>query len=161
MFQDKVCDLAVLFQHFSVDEDVIEVYAHHVFGNKFLEDIVHHCLKGGWAIGESKEHNERFKQSPVGLEGNLPLISLLDAHVVVAPPDIQFGEVPCTPEVVDELRDEGEGVAVLHSHGIENPVEYASKLLSVFLLQGPTTTLVILVEGLSMEEYWAQGIPDV
>ncbi|KAG5340399.1 hypothetical protein C0989_001817, partial [Termitomyces sp. Mn162] len=104
VFQDEAHDLAGFLQGFGVDEDVIKVYTHYAFGNKVSEDVVHHCLEGGWAI-----------------EGGLPLISLLDAYIVVAPPDIQFSEVLHIPEVVDELRDEGERVAVLHSHDIENP----------------------------------------
>ncbi|KAG5335218.1 hypothetical protein C0989_001819 [Termitomyces sp. Mn162] len=121
-FQDEACDLAVLLQCFSIDEDVIKVYAHYAFSNEIPEDIIHHCLEGGWAIGESKEHNKGLKQSPAGPEGSLSLISLLDMHIVVAPPDVQFSEVPCTLEVIDELGNKGEGVAVLHSHGIKNPV---------------------------------------
>ncbi|KAG5349336.1 hypothetical protein C0989_004564 [Termitomyces sp. Mn162] len=103
----------------SEDEDVVKVYAHYAFGNKVSEDVVHHCLEGGWAFGESKEHDKRFKQSPIGPEGGLPLVTFLDTHVV-APLDIQFGEVPHTLEVVNETRDEGEGVVVLHNYGIEN-----------------------------------------
>ncbi|KAG5335563.1 hypothetical protein C0989_001005, partial [Termitomyces sp. Mn162] len=87
-FQDKVHDLVVFFQHFGVDEDVVEVYAHYTFGNEVSEDVVHHCLKGGWAIGESKEYNKRFKQFLVGLEGSIPLVFLLVVHIVVAPPEI-------------------------------------------------------------------------
>ncbi|KAG5348973.1 hypothetical protein C0989_006810 [Termitomyces sp. Mn162] len=90
--------------------------------NKVLEDIVHHHLKGGQAVGESKEHNKRFKQSPVDPEGSLPFVSLVDAHVVVAPLDVQLSEVLCTLEVIDELGDEGEGVAVLHGHSIKDAV---------------------------------------
>ncbi|KAG6867559.1 hypothetical protein C0993_001205, partial [Termitomyces sp. T159_Od127] len=107
-FQDNTCDLAVLLKHFDVDEDVVEVYAHYSLCNEVLEDVIYHCLEGGQAIGESKEHNKRFKQSLVGLEGSFPLILLLNVHVVVTPLDIQFGEVSHPLEVIDELRDEGE-----------------------------------------------------
>ncbi|KAG5351251.1 hypothetical protein C0989_007227 [Termitomyces sp. Mn162] len=82
--QDKVHDLVVLLQHFSVDEDVVEVYAHYTFGDEVPEDIIHHCLESGWAFDESEEHNKGFKQFPVGLESGLPLVSLMDVHVVIA-----------------------------------------------------------------------------
>ncbi|KAG5351623.1 hypothetical protein C0989_005591 [Termitomyces sp. Mn162] len=120
-FQDEASDLMVLLHCFSVDEDIVEVYAHYALCNEVLEDVVHHGLEGGGAVGKSEEHNKQLEQSLVGLEGSLPLISLLDIHVV-APPDVQFSEVPHTPEVVDELRDEEEGVVILYCHGIENPV---------------------------------------
>ncbi|KAG5348761.1 hypothetical protein C0989_008445 [Termitomyces sp. Mn162] len=106
----------------SIDEDVVKVYTHYALCYEVPKDVIHHGLKGSGAIGESKEHNKQLEQFPVGLEGSLPLVSFLDAHIVVTPPDIQFSEVLCTPEVVDELRDEEEGVAVLHYHGIEHPV---------------------------------------
>ncbi|KAG6899636.1 hypothetical protein C0993_008449 [Termitomyces sp. T159_Od127] len=122
VFQDNVCDLAVLLKRFDVDEDVVKVYAHYTLYNEVLKDVVHHCLEGGWAIGESKEHDKEFKQLLAGLEGSLPLISLLSVHIVVTPPNIQFSEVPHLPEVIDELGDEGEGLAILHHQGIKNPV---------------------------------------
>ncbi|KAG5337720.1 hypothetical protein C0989_009014 [Termitomyces sp. Mn162] len=120
VFQDEVSDPTVLLQHFGVDDNVIKVYAHYTLHNEVPEDVIHHGLEGGGAVGESKEHNEWLEQSLVGLEGGLPLVSLLDMHIVVAPPDIQFSEVLHTPEVVDELGDEGEGVAILYCYGIEN-----------------------------------------
>ncbi|KAG5718751.1 hypothetical protein E4T56_gene2632 [Termitomyces sp. T112] len=115
-------DALELAGHFGVDEDVIEVYAHYPLCDEVLEDVVHHGLEGGGAVGESEEHNKQLKQFPVGLEGGLPLISLLDTHLVVAPSDVQFSEVPCTLEVVDELGDEEKGVAIVYCHGIKNPI---------------------------------------
>ncbi|KAG6892218.1 hypothetical protein C0993_004517, partial [Termitomyces sp. T159_Od127] len=114
VFQDNACDPTVLLKHFCVDENVIKVYAHYTFSNEVPEDVVHHGLEGGQAISESKKHKKRFKQSPVGPEGSLPLISLMNAHIVVTPLDIQFCEVLCPSEVIDELRNEGEEVAILH-----------------------------------------------
>ncbi|KAG5353135.1 hypothetical protein C0989_009979 [Termitomyces sp. Mn162] len=109
-------------------------YTHYALCNEVPEDVIHHCLEGGWAVGESEEHNKRFKQSPVGLEGSLLFIFLLDMHIVVAPPDVQFSEVLHAPEVIDELRDEREGVVVLHHHGIENPIVLDQLKQAIFLL---------------------------
>ncbi|KAG6867443.1 hypothetical protein C0993_002707 [Termitomyces sp. T159_Od127] len=78
VLQDNVCNLAMLLKRFGIDEDVVKIYTHYALYNEVLEDVVHHCLEGGQAIGESKEHDEWFKQPPVGLEGSLPLISLLN-----------------------------------------------------------------------------------
>ncbi|KAG6865734.1 hypothetical protein C0993_007863, partial [Termitomyces sp. T159_Od127] len=121
-FQDNVRDLMVLLKRLSVDKDVVKVYTHYTFHDEVLEDAVHHCLKGGWTVGESKEHDKQFKQPSISPEGSLPLISFLNVHVVVAPSDIQFGEVPCPPEVIDELRDKEEGIVILHHHGVKNLV---------------------------------------
>ncbi|KAG5718648.1 hypothetical protein E4T56_gene16671 [Termitomyces sp. T112] len=61
MFQDEAGGVAVFFQHFGVDENVVEIYTHYTFHNEVLEDVVHHHLEGGQAVGESKEHNKRFE----------------------------------------------------------------------------------------------------
>ncbi|KAG6859862.1 hypothetical protein C0993_003367 [Termitomyces sp. T159_Od127] len=121
-FQDLVCNLVVLLKCVSVDEDVIKVYAHYTLHDEVSEDVIHHCLESGWTVGESEEHDKGFKQSTIGLEGSLPLISFLNVHIVVAPPDVQFGEVPRPPEIIDELGDEEERVAILHHHGVKDPV---------------------------------------
>ena len=57
------------------------------------EDVVHHRLEHRWAVSETKEHDKRFEQASVRLKGHLPLVSILDSHVVVSPSDVQFGEV--------------------------------------------------------------------
>ncbi|KAG5337138.1 hypothetical protein C0989_010565 [Termitomyces sp. Mn162] len=89
-FQNEASDLTMFLQRFSIDEDVVKVHTHYTLCYKVPEDVIHHGLKGGRAISESEEHNEQLKQSLVGLEGSLPLVSLLDAHVIVTLLDIQF-----------------------------------------------------------------------
>ncbi|KAG5328927.1 hypothetical protein C0989_010280, partial [Termitomyces sp. Mn162] len=122
VFQNEMSDPMMFLQCFGVDENVVEVHAYHTLYNEVPEDVVHHGLEGGWAVGETKEHNKWLKQSPVGPEGHLPLISLLNVHIVVTPPDVQFSEVLRALKVVDELGDEGERVAMLHCHGVEYPI---------------------------------------
>ncbi|KAG5353619.1 hypothetical protein C0989_004728 [Termitomyces sp. Mn162] len=121
-FQDKASDLMVFLQCFGIDEDVVQVHTHYTLCYEVPEDVIHHGLEGGGAVSESEEHNKQLEQSLVSLEGGLPLISFLNAHVVVTLPDIQFSKVLHIPEVVDELGDEGERVMVLHHYGIEYPV---------------------------------------
>ncbi|GLB41131.1 putative retrotransposable element tf2 155 kda protein type 1-like [Lyophyllum shimeji] len=91
----------------SVDEDVIEVHTNDSLHYEVTEDVVHHRLEGGRTVCESEEHDQRFEESVIRSERGLLLISLLDADIVVAPPDLQLGEVSRTTEVVDELGDEG------------------------------------------------------
>ncbi|KAG5338578.1 hypothetical protein C0989_006974 [Termitomyces sp. Mn162] len=128
--------LAEAFQdeHFSIDEDVVKVYTYYALCYEILEDVVHHGLEGGRAVGESKEHNKQLKQFLVGPEGSLPLVSFLDAHIVVTPPDVQFSKVLHTSEVVDELGDEQEGVMVLHHHRVENLVVLNQSEQAILLL---------------------------
>ena len=54
-----------------------------------------------------------------GLECRFPLISIFDAYIVVAPSNIQFGEILGSFQLVDEFRDEGEGIGVLDGSFIE------------------------------------------
>jgi len=49
----------------------------------------------------------------------LPFISGLDAHVIEAPADIKFCEVPGSAELGDEFRDEGKRVSVLDSYNVQ------------------------------------------
>ncbi|KAG5334842.1 hypothetical protein C0989_002805 [Termitomyces sp. Mn162] len=127
------------FECFGVDEDVVDIYTHYALCNEVLEDVIHHGLESGRAVGESEEHNKQLEQSLVGPEGGLPLISFLDMHIVVAPLDIQFNEVLHTPEVL----------------------VYATKLPSTLLLWSSTTALVVLIEGLSTKEHQRWGIQEV
>ena len=48
----------------------------------------------------------------MGDEGCLPLMSILDADVVVPPLNIKFDEVLCIFEFVNEVRDKGERVCI-------------------------------------------------
>ena len=57
-----------------------------------LEDMIHEALEGCQRIGESKEHDCRLVETTVGSESGLPLVTFLDADVVVTPPHVKFGE---------------------------------------------------------------------
>ena len=72
----------------SKDQDVVQVDHHDTFCYEVPEDVVHHRLEGGGAVGHAKEHYQRFKQVSIGLEDCLPLISGLDADVVETPTNI-------------------------------------------------------------------------
>jgi hypothetical protein len=68
-----------------VDQDVVHVDCEPVFPEFFNEDCVHHCLEGGWGVGEAEEHHPWFEEAFVGDECRLPLVLFLDADVVVSP----------------------------------------------------------------------------
>ena len=67
---------------------LLTVDADNPFHDHVLEDVVHHCLGGGRAVHEAKEHDLWFKESMVCAEGSFPFISIADPHVVEAPVDI-------------------------------------------------------------------------
>ena len=53
---------------------VIHVDSHNSLIYEFLEDVIHHCLKGHGTVHEAKEHDQGFKQALVNLEGGFPLL---------------------------------------------------------------------------------------
>ena len=55
----------------------------------------------------------------MGNEGCLPLISILDANVVVSPSDVKLGEDLGIFYLVDEVLDQWEGVGILDSVGVD------------------------------------------
>jgi len=79
-------------------------------------------LEGNRAIGHSKEHHEGFKEAAIGIEGRLPLISGLDAHIVEPPPNVKFCEVLGSAELGDKFGDERERIPVFDSHSVQHVI---------------------------------------
>ena len=100
------------------DQNVVQVHHDNPLRYDGSEDIVHHSLEGGGAVGHPEKHYEGFKEATVGAEGCFPFISGLDAYIIETPADIQFCEVSGSAELRDEFRDEGEWISVLDGYGI-------------------------------------------
>ena len=75
-----------------IDEEIIHVNYEPSFSNHVAEGVVHESLKGGGGVGEAEEHYGWFKESLVGDEGCLPLMAVLDSHIVVPPSYVELGE---------------------------------------------------------------------
>ena len=88
--QDSGHDLPMVFNHASVYQDIVHIDQHVSFINEVLEDVIHHGLEGGQAVGEAKEHDQGFKEAPIRSEGSFPLVSLFDSYIVVPPAYIHF-----------------------------------------------------------------------
>jgi len=67
-FQYQACDSVMLFHRLCKDEDVIQEDTDHTLGDEILENVIHHGLEGGWAVSETEEHHQRFKESSVGAD---------------------------------------------------------------------------------------------
>src|SRR5258707_8002150 len=78
-----------------------------------MKDVIHHHLEGHRGVAQSKEHDHWFKQASVSPECSLPLIALLDLHVVEPPAEVKYSEELSTMEAGQDIRNEGEGVGVL------------------------------------------------
>jgi len=100
------------------DQNVVQVHYNNPFRYDGSEDIVHHSLEGGRAVGHPEKHYEGFKEAPVGVEGCFPFISRLDAYIIETPADVQFCEVSGSAELRDKFRDEGEQISVLDGYSV-------------------------------------------
>ena len=123
----------MLFQCFRENQDVVEVYHYHSFHYKFMENVVHHGLEGGGAVGQSKKHHKRFVQSSVCSESSFPLISLLNPDIVETPPHIQFSEIFCSAELSDQLGNEWERIFIFDGDCVQGSVVLDQLETSVFL----------------------------
>ena len=92
--QDSGHDLLMVFDCVGVYQDIVHIDCYIPFINEVLKDVVHHGLEGGRAVGEAKEHDQRFEEAPIHSEGSFPLVSLFDSHIVVSPMYIQFCNIP-------------------------------------------------------------------
>lgn len=73
-------------------EEVVHIYNEPSFSKDISKRVIHELLKGCWGVGLAKEHDHWFKESFVGDECSLPLISLPDSNIVVFPSYIELGE---------------------------------------------------------------------
>ena len=115
-------------------EEVVHVDDEPSLSDHILEEVIHEALKSSRGVVKTEEHNGRFEQSSVGDEGCLPLMSILDADIVVPPSDIELGEVFCILELIDRIRDEGEGVGISDGVFIQVVVVLAGMEFPILLL---------------------------
>ena len=120
--EDFSNDLLMMSEIQVHNEDVVKVHPDVAGQDEVLEDVIHHYLEGRRGIGQAKVHHQGFEKAPVGLEHGFPLVTLPDADVVKAPPDVKFHEEPGSFQMVDEVVDQREQVPVLHGHRIKHLV---------------------------------------
>ena len=101
------------------DEEVIHVDDKPSFSDHVPEGVVHESLEHGGGVAKAEKHDSGFKESLVGNEGGLPLVTIFDLDIVVSPMDIELGEMVNIFELVHKVRDEGEGVCVTGGMPIE------------------------------------------
>ena len=112
LIHDDVRDATVFLQQCCINEYVIHVYRNDAIDNKVSKNLIHHSLKGGRAVCQTKVHYQQLKQASIGAECHLPLIAFTNANIVVAPANIKLHEDLGTFESMDEVVNEWEGVSV-------------------------------------------------
>ena len=107
------------------DEEIIHVDNEPSFGNHIMEEVIHEPLKHGGGVGKSKEHDGGFEESLMGNKGSSPLVSILDADIVVSPSYVELGEDLGVSKFIDEVGDKGKGVGITNGMFIEVAVVLA------------------------------------
>jgi len=90
-----------------IDEDIIHVDCYLSFSYEVREYRVHEGLEGGWAVGHTKVHYFRLIQSLISDYCPLPFITFVDANVVVPPSNIEFCEILCFCQSIDNVGCQG------------------------------------------------------
>jgi hypothetical protein len=134
MFHDHRGNEAVFLQCRREDKNVVEIDGDDTLDDKVFEDLVHHRLEGRRAVGQSKVHHEWFKQTAIRSKRRFPFITFLYPHIVIPPADVELGEVLRAFESVDEVVNEGKGVAILSGDQVERAIVLDKAKPSVFLL---------------------------
>ena len=75
------------------DEEVIYIDDEPSFSDHVSKRVIHKLLEGGGGVAKTKEYDCGFEESFVGNESCLPLITILDADIVIPPSNVEFGEV--------------------------------------------------------------------
>src|SRR3979490_3550105 len=132
-FHNYAGNRLMFFQCRREDEDVIKVDRDDTLGDEVLEDFVHHRLEGRRAVCQSKVHHEWFEQTAISSKHRFPFIAFFYPHVVIPPADVELGEVLRAFESVNEVVNEGKGIAILPSDQIEHAIVLYEAKFSVLL----------------------------
>ena len=116
--QDSPDRSFMLLFHLCKDQNVVQVHYDNPLRYNGSEDVIHHSLEGGGAVGHPEKHYEGFEEATIGAESCFPFISRLHAYIIETPADVQFCEVSGSAELRDEFRDEREQISVLDGYGV-------------------------------------------
>src|SRR5258708_1537501 len=132
--EDLADNLPVFGEGGGVDEDVVHVAYDFATVDELMKDVIHHCLEHHGGVAQSEEHDSWFEQASVSPECGLPLITLLDLHIVEPPMEVEYSEELSTMEVGQDIRDEGEGVGVLDHDLVQLPIVLYEVKRTILLL---------------------------
>jgi hypothetical protein len=149
MFHDHAGNKAMFFQCHCKDENVVEIDGDDTLGDKVFEDLVHHCLEGRRVVGQSKVHHERFKQTAIRSKRRFPFIAFFYPHIVIPPADVELGEVLHAFESVNEVVNEGKGIAILSGNQVERAI-----------VLDKAKSSVLLFDEEDQGTYWRFRMPD-
>jgi len=115
------------------DEEIIHVDNEPTFGDHIAEGVIHESLERGGGVGETEEHDGGFEEPLMGDEGGFPLVSVLDADIVVSPSYVELGEDLGVSKFIDEVGDEGKGIGITNGMFVEVAVVLAGAESAILL----------------------------
>ena len=118
---------------FCVNGQVVHIDGHPSLCDLPMEDHVHHHLESGWRVGESKEHNCRFKESFRSKECHFPFVSFLNVDIVVSPAYVKLSEEGAAGEAINSLGNEWGDVAVFLGPMVDGAVVLDQMEFAIFL----------------------------
>jgi hypothetical protein len=101
------------------DQNVIKENEHKL-ANEIMEHIIHQERRR--SIGQAERHDQKLKVPMMGAEHCLGNVGFVHAHLMVAAPQIQLGEVPRPTQFIKQLIDDRDGEHVTHDAGVEHAV---------------------------------------
>ena len=131
--EDAAGSLSVGFHVRGGNKEVVHIDDEPSFSDHVSEQVVHEPLECGGGVAKTKEHDSGFKESLVGDEGCLPLMTIFDVDIVVPPSNIKLSEVVSIFQLVHEVGDEGKGIGILGGVFIEVSVVLTRAEFSIFL----------------------------
>ena len=109
MFVEGLKDLAnqmvILSQWIGKDQDIIKVYNDLSCVDQICQNVVHKPLECCRGNGETKEYNSQFKESSVGSECSLILISFSKTDIIVSLLHIKLGDILGLSNHIKQFRD--------------------------------------------------------
>ena len=94
--------------------------------------MVHERLESRWSVAETEEHDGRFKETKRGDECSFPLVFFTNADVVKSPSDVELSKYRGVFHVIDQFGDEGQGICVANSVGVQVSVVLARAKRTIF-----------------------------
>ena len=102
-----------------------------MFINDGSENMVHHGLKCGRGVSETKEHDCWLEDSKWGFKHCFPLISQFDLDIVVPPMDVEFGKNEHMDQVGNCLLNIRQGAVVLDSVLVQDSIILYRMIFSI------------------------------
>ena len=85
------------------NEKVVHVDDEPSFSDHVSEGVVYESLECSGGVAKAEEHDGGFKESFVHDEGRFPLMTILDADIVVSPTNVKLSVVVSVFQLVHEV----------------------------------------------------------